>query len=54
MPTVTDIGMQELPRELRMLALGLPLPEPNGWKVILEGDAAPPLQPEIQPADLPF
>jgi len=28
-PTVTEIRFDELPVELRMLALGLPLPEPT-------------------------
>src|SRR5262249_571461 len=48
-PTLTEISFADLPTELRALALGLPVPEPNGWKVVLEGGAAPSVQPEIEP-----
>jgi len=37
-PTVTEISFDDLPPELRLLALGLPLP----------------IEPEIRPEDLPF
>ena len=53
-PTVTEVSFDDLPTELRMMALGLPVPEPNGWNVVLESGTAPPLQPEIQPEHLPF
>src|SRR5262249_43129762 len=38
-PTVTEVPIESLPTELRMMALGLPVPEPN-WQVVLEGGAA--------------
>jgi hypothetical protein len=34
-PTLTEISFDDLPTELRMMALGLPVPEPNGWNVVL-------------------
>jgi hypothetical protein len=37
-PTVTEVPFDSLPTELRMMALGLPVPEPN-WQVALEGGA---------------
>jgi hypothetical protein len=52
-PTVTEVPFDSLPTELRMTALGLPVPESN-WQVVLEGGAVQPAQPEYGPEDLPF
>ena len=52
-PTVTEVPIESLPTELRMTALGLPVPEPNS-QVVLEGGAVQPAQPEYGPEDLPF